>query len=182
MIGVLALQGGVSEHERNLARVGARTRQVRRPEDLAGLSGLVLPGGESSALRILIEAAGLVEPIWRLLMAGLPVWGTCAGVVLLSRGGLWPVVNAEIERNAYGPQLYSRVWPAATRLGNLDLVFIRAPRLRLAEREGLTVLAELEGEGVALRQANVLLTCFHPELARDDCFAPYFCGMAAQSS
>ena len=182
MIGLLALQGDVIEHRQNLERAGAAVRLVKTPRDLEGLRGLVLPGGESTALRLLIAASELVEPIAGLIERGLPVWGTCAGVVLLAAGGVWPVVTAEVERNAYGPQLYSCVTRSATSLGEMDLVFIRAPRLLPHGEAGIEVLARAGGDVVALRQNRILLTTFHPELVRDDCFAPYFCEMAAQSS
>lgn len=182
MIGVLALQGDVIEHRLNLERAGAAVRLVKTPRDLEGLRGLVLPGGESTALRLLIAASELVDPIAGLIKEGLPVWGTCAGVVLLAEGGIWPVVRAEVERNAYGPQLYSCMARTATRLGEMDLVFIRAPRLLPRGEAGMEILARAGNDVVALRQANVLLTTFHPELVRDDCFAPYFYAMTAQSS
>ena len=131
MVGVLALQGDVREHACGLARAGEPFRAVKSPEHLAGLDGIILPGGESTALRRLIASSGLTAPLANLLARGLPVWGTCAGVILLCRGGVWPVIDATLQRNAYGPQLASSVRRCLTVLSEhpFPMVFIRAPRL-----------------------------------------------------
>ena len=99
MIGILALQGNVREHRLNLERHGAQSRCIRSPFELDGIDGLILPGGESSAMRKLIVSSGLKEPVQRLIRQGLPVWGTCAGVILLAKGGIWQSLDTLILRN-----------------------------------------------------------------------------------
>lgn len=178
MIGILALQGDVAEHRQSLEEYGAATREIRDASDLEGIRGLVLPGGESTAMRRLIASAGLQDPVMQLIRQGLVVWGTCAGVVLLAEGGPWHCCDVRVERNAYGPQLYSRVARGASALaeGILPLVFIRAPRMLTVPAEAL-VLCEWEGDIVALRHRNILLTTFHPELCKANPFTGYFLNM-----
>ena len=108
MLGILALQGNVREHRLNLERHGVQSRCIRSPIELDGIDGLILPGGESSAMRKLIVSSGLKEPVQGLIREGLPIWGTCAGVILLAGGGIWQSVDIEVQRNAYGSQVYSR--------------------------------------------------------------------------
>jgi pyridoxal 5'-phosphate synthase pdxT subunit len=163
-IGVLALQGNFREHAAMLRRLGAEVVEVRLPEQLEGLDGLVIPGGESTAITRLMRLYGLEEAIRR--FAG-PVLGTCAGMILLDRAHLG-LVDLEVERNAYGRQL-------ASFEADLDLagdeeplhgVFIRAPRV--AETgPGVEVLAEHDGVPVLLRDGRFLVASFHPELTAD---------------
>lgn len=178
MIGILALQGNVLEHRENLERHGVRSRCIRMPAELPGIAGLILPGGESTAMRRLIVSAGLEEPVQALIREGLPVWGTCAGVVLLAKGGIWQSVPIEVERNAYGSQIYSRVAQGRSTITAraFPMVFIRAPRIS-ALAENIEILAEVEGDIVAIRYQNILLTTFHPELTPESPFTSYFLEM-----
>jgi len=178
-IGVLSLQGAVAEHEAVLASVGVEAVQVRLPEHLGDLAGLILPGGESTTMRKLIERWGLRQPILELARRGAPILGTCAGMILLARHitdgdePVLPLLDVSVRRNAFGRQLDSfEADVAVPVLGDSPVhgVFIRAP---VVERVGddVDVLARLEdGRIVAVRQRNVLATAFHPELAGDPRF------------
>ncbi|HEU0337358.1 MAG TPA: pyridoxal 5'-phosphate synthase glutaminase subunit PdxT [Gaiellaceae bacterium] len=163
-IGVLAVQGAFREHARALRRLGAAAVEVRLPEQLEGLDGLVVPGGESSAIMRLARLYGLDEAIRS--FRG-PILGTCAGMIVLDRRHLG-LADIEVDRNAYGRQV-------ASFEADLDLegderplrgVFIRAPRLREAG-PGVEVLAALDGEPVLLRDGRILVASFHPELTDD---------------
>jgi 5'-phosphate synthase pdxT subunit len=174
-IGVLALQGDVREHVRALRASGADPVEVRRPEDLDGLAGLVLPGGESTTMGRLLGIFGLLEPLRDRVAGGLPTYGTCAGMILLSRavvdgrpgqplvGGL----DVTVRRNAFGSQVDSfEAEVDLVGVGTVPGVFIRAPWV---EEVGpsVEVLASWEGHPVAVRQGHVLATSFHPELTDD---------------
>jgi 5'-phosphate synthase pdxT subunit len=180
MIGILALQGDVREHRLNLERHGVHSRFIRRPVDLDGIDGLILPGGESTAMRRLIASSGLKEPVQKLIRQGLPVWGTCAGVVLLAEGGTWQSVDIQVERNAYGSQVYSRVAKGSSIITDREfsMVFIRAPKI-CSVPDNVIILAELDGDIVAVRQRNILLTTFHPELTEDSPLTGYFIEMVS---
>jgi pyridoxal 5'-phosphate synthase pdxT subunit len=163
-IGVLAVQGNVREHAAVLRRLGAEVAEVRKPGDLDGLDGLVIPGGESTAIGRLIRLYGLEEAIRRFER---PVFGTCAGMILLDRRHL-DLVDLEVSRNAYGRQVAS--FEADLELEGEDEplrgVFIRAPRVADVGPD-VEVLAELDGEPVLLRQGRFLVASFHPELTDD---------------
>jgi 5'-phosphate synthase pdxT subunit len=163
-IGVLAVQGAFREHAEVLRRLGATVVEVRLPEHLEGLDGLVVPGGESSAIMRLARLYGLDEAI-RAFRG--PILGTCAGMIVLDRRHLG-LADIEVDRNAYGRQVAS--FEADLELEGderpLRGVFIRAPRLREAG-PGVEVLAELDGEPVLLRDGRVLVASFHPELTDD---------------
>jgi 5'-phosphate synthase pdxT subunit len=163
-IGVLAVQGAFREHAAVLRQLGAEVVEVRKPEQLGGLDGLVIPGGESTAIARLIRLYGLEEAIRRFAA---PVFGTCAGMILLDRNHLG-LVDLEVERNAYGRQVAS--FEADLELTReqepLRGVFIRAPRVRDIG-PGVEVLAELDGEPVLLREGRFLVASFHPELTSD---------------
>jgi pyridoxal 5'-phosphate synthase pdxT subunit len=163
-IGVLAVQGNFREHAAVLQRLGADPVEVRKPEQLEGLDGLVIPGGESTAITRLMRIYGLEEGIRR--FAG-PVLGTCAGMILLDRDHL-DLVDVSVARNAYGRQVAS--FEADLQLAGehepLRGVFIRAPRVT-DSGPGVEVLAELDGEPVLLRQGRFLVASFHPELTDD---------------
>lgn len=165
MIGILGLQGDVEEHRSYLLSRYSSVRIVKRPRDLEGIKGLILPGGESTAITKLIRSAGLEEPVQSLLREGLPVWGTCAGTILLSRGGIWAMVDADVQRNAYGSQLRSRVSQGSImgRDISIPMVFIRAPRI-VNISKAVAALAAVEEDVVAAAQGNALITTFHPEL------------------
>jgi 5'-phosphate synthase pdxT subunit len=163
-IGVLALQGNFREHAAMLRALGADVVEVRLPEQLDGLDGLVIPGGESTAIMRLARLYGLEEAIRRF---GGAVLGTCAGMILLDRAHLG-LVDLEVDRNAYGRQVAS--FEADLVLAGDDAplrgVFIRAPRVREAG-PGVEVLAEHDGEPVLLRDGRYLVASFHPELTDD---------------
>lgn len=175
-VGVLALQGAVREHLNALRDVGAEAVEVRLPRDLAGLDALVLPGGESTTQRRLVERYGLIEPIRAMARAGAPMWGTCAGMILLAdrladgEPGVLGLLDVEVQRNAYGRQLDSfeaDVELPAIGPEPLHGVFIRAPVLSDVG-PGVEVLARDEqGRPIAVRQGRVLATAFHPELTDD---------------
>ena len=173
---MLALQGAFREHVRALEAAGARTRLVRLPEDLEGLDGLVIPGGESTTMQILLERMGLFDAVAAALAGGLPALGTCAGMILLARriaDGVegqrgFGVLDIEVRRNAYGRQLES--FEAEVELTGDERtfpgVFIRAPRL--VDAGGAEVIATQGGEPVGVRQGNLMALAFHPELSGDD--------------
>jgi 5'-phosphate synthase pdxT subunit len=163
-IGVLAVQGNFREHVAMLRELGAEPIEVRKPEQLEELDGLVIPGGESTAIMRLVRLYGLEDAIRGFAR---PVFGTCAGMILLDRNHLG-VLDLEVARNAYGRQVAS--FEADLRLAGEDEplrgVFIRAPRVAQAG-PGVEVLAELDGEPVLLRDGRVLVASFHPELTSD---------------
>jgi 5'-phosphate synthase pdxT subunit len=164
-IGVLALQGNFREHAAMLARLGVDAVEVRKPEQLQGLDGLVIPGGESTAIGRLIGLYGLEEPLRRFQGS---VFGTCAGMILLAREGLLAQVDIGVERNAYGRQVASfesdLVLDGET--APLRGVFIRAPRV-VDVGPQVEVLAALDGEPVLLREGKYIVASFHPELTDD---------------
>jgi 5'-phosphate synthase pdxT subunit len=164
-IGVLAVQGNFREHIRMLRRLGVRGIEVRKPEELAGLDGLIIPGGESTAIGRLIRLYGLEEAIRNF---DRPVFGTCAGMILLARAGPLEQVDIAVERNAYGRQVasFETDLELEDEVVPLRGVFIRAPRVRETGPE-VEVLAEHDGEPVLLRQGRVLVASFHPELTED---------------
>jgi 5'-phosphate synthase pdxT subunit len=172
-IGVLALQGDYAAHAAALREVGAAAVEVRKPEQLADLDGLILPGGESTTVLKFLERHELFEALAGFCRAK-PVFGTCAGAILLAREVRNPgqrslgLLDAVVERNAYGRQIDSAILHADTALGGepLEMVFIRAPRI--AETgPGVEVLAQREGSPVLVRQGSLLAATFHPELSSD---------------
>lgn len=188
-IGVLAVQGAFAEHMATLDAIGVEGVEVRLPSDLEDVSGLILPGGESTAQRRLIERWGLRDPILDLARSGAPVFGTCAGMILLARDILdgdpvtLPLLDVEIRRNAFGRQLDSfETDVRVPMLGDRPVhgVFIRAPVVERAG-PGVDVLARLEdGRIVAVRERNIVATAFHPELAGETRFHRLVATMAAE--
>jgi pyridoxal 5'-phosphate synthase pdxT subunit len=189
-IGVLALQGAFIEHEQALGRLGVAACEVRLPQQLEGLDGLIIPGGESTTMGKLAVQYGLLEPIRAMAAAGRPLWGTCAGMIFMAKdiGRDQPVLglmDVQVKRNAFGRQVDSfetdlDVPTIATPddAGPFHAVFIRAP---LVESVGddVEVLARLDnGVIVAARQGRLLATSFHPELSGDDRFHRYFVALA----
>jgi 5'-phosphate synthase pdxT subunit len=176
-IGVLALQGAFDAHERVLLRLGADTAQVRTPADLAGVDALVMPGGESTTMSRLLDTAGLFDPLAERLAEGMPVFGTCAGMILLATNVLdgrpdqrsFAAIDIAVRRNGYGRQVDS--FEDDVRVEGLDepfhAVFIRAPKVESTTGE-VTVLARHGDTPVLARQGNVLVASFHPELTADD--------------
>jgi pyridoxal 5'-phosphate synthase pdxT subunit len=164
-IGVLALQGGFAAHARMLRSLGAEVREVRVPADLDGLDGLVIPGGESTTMTLGIEREGLAEP---LRAFGQPVFGTCAGLILVDREHLG-IMDIEARRNAFGRQV--RSFEADLDITGIEgpplrAVFIRAPWI--AEHgDDVQILAEVDGHAIAAQQGDTLVVAFHPELGAD---------------
>jgi 5'-phosphate synthase pdxT subunit len=179
-LGVLAVQGAFARHAELLTALGHQVRLVREARDLAGLDGLVLPGGESTVQLDLIGRNALEGPLVELVRAGRPVLATCAGLILIAHGVVHPtqrsfdLLDVDVARNAYGRQLDSfeavsdEVLPGngADRASPLPLVFIRAPRIERVG-PGVEVLARHRGEPVLVRQRNVTAATFHPELTPD---------------
>jgi pyridoxal 5'-phosphate synthase pdxT subunit len=164
-IGVLALQGGFEAHAKALRELEVDVREVRTPEDLDGLDGLVIPGGESTTIGLGVEREGLAQPLVEFARSGRPVLGTCAGMIMLDREHLG-VLDIEVRRNAFGRQLASFETELSFEGAPLDAVFIRAPWVEEVG-DGVDVLAEVDGHPVAVRQGNVLAVAFHPELGTD---------------
>jgi 5'-phosphate synthase pdxT subunit len=189
-IGVLALQGDFSEHIQILKSLGATAVEVRKPEQLRDLDGLIIPGGESTTFGKLAVEYGLIEPIRAMCNSGKPVWGTCAGMIFLAKdvGVRQPLVGAmdvKVKRNAFGRQVDSFEVdldvPALAKLnGNkksFHAIFIRAPLIE-SVGNGVDVLAKLDdGTIVAAQQKNLLATSFHPELTKDTRVHRYFLQM-----
>lgn len=176
-VGVLALQGAFAAHAAILESLGATTIEVRTVEQLAAVDALVIPGGESTTMSMLLERSGMLEPLRERLAGGLPVFGTCAGLILLVaeiRDGradqhALGLIDLTVARNGYGRQIDS--FEADLDVLGLDspfhAVFIRAPRVERAGPE-VEVLAEVDGDPVLCRQGTVLVAGFHPELSGDD--------------
>jgi 5'-phosphate synthase pdxT subunit len=173
VIGVLALQGAYAKHQAALEGAGAEARLVKRPAELVELDGLVIPGGESTTFLKHLERDGFLEAL-RAFVQETPTFGTCAGAILLATGVKNPeqdslrAMEITVERNAYGRQIDSAILTAPTSLpgGDLEMVFIRAPRIARFGPE-VTVLAEREGSPVLVRQGHLLAATFHPELSDD---------------
>ena len=176
VVGVLALQGAFSSHSKVLDSIGVSTQEVRTPQDLASVDALVMPGGESTTMSQLLESSELFEPINKLIHEGLPVFGTCAGMILLASKIIdgrddqvsFGAINIEVQRNAYGRQIDS--FEADINVESFDspfhAVFIRAPRIVKADRS-VETLAEFGDDIVLAKQKNVLVASFHPELSPD---------------
>ncbi len=169
VVGVLALQGGFDAHARKLRGVGAEVCEVRTPADLDGIEGLVIPGGESTTMTLGIEREGLAQPLRELAARGVPVLGSCAGLIMLDRDHLG-LIDMRAQRNAFGRQIKS--FEAQVAMRGIDGpplhgVFIRAPWI--AEHgPGVQILAEVDGHAVAAREGNRLAVAFHAELTPDE--------------
>jgi 5'-phosphate synthase pdxT subunit len=180
-IGVLALQGDFREHAEILEKLGVEPVEVRTLEDLEGLSGIIVPGGESTAIGNLMVSSGLLDGIRSFFYKGGPVWGTCAGMVLAASATTGPrqpllgLMNALVERNGFGRQVHS--FETDLEVEGFDRpftgVFIRAPFFEDVG-PGVEVLSEVDGRVVAARGENILVTAFHPELTDDTRFHEYF--------
>lgn len=172
-VGVLAIQGDYDAHARALAEVGAGPVEVRNPDQLDGLDGLILPGGESTTMLKFLEKRGFFEALEQFAHKK-PIFGTCAGAILLAREVRNPTqrslgaLDAVVERNAYGRQIDSAILTSPTELpgGELEMVFIRAPRI-VTTGDGVKVLARRDGDPVLVRQGNLMAATFHPELSLD---------------
>lgn len=184
-IGILALQGAVREHRNALQKLGAETVDVLYPEDLEGLDGLVLPGGESTTMGKLLVRYGMLKPISELGKKGLPIFGTCTGLILLSKDikgsdqYRLDLMDTVVERNAFGRQLASfeaDLDIEAIGAMHYHAVFIRAPYIE-SVKQGVEVLYELDGKILMARQKNLLAAAFHPELTDDLRVHEYFLNM-----
>jgi 5'-phosphate synthase pdxT subunit len=166
-VGVLALQGDFAAHRTMLEGLGAEVREVRVPSDLDGLDGLVMPGGESTTMTLGIEREGLAAPLRDFHAAGRPIFGTCAGLIMLDREHLG-IMDIVAARNAFGRQVHSFEEDLDLGLdgGPMRAVFIRAP-LIAEHGPGVEVLARVDGHPVAAREGTVLAISFHPELSGD---------------
>lgn len=179
-IAVLALQGAFIEHEQMLQRLGVETFEVRQLADwLQPKDGLILPGGESTVQMHLLSQLGLLQPIRQAISDGLPVFGTCAGMILLSTDHLG-TMDIQVLRNAYGRQLGSfHTLGSVQGIGDeVPMTFIRAPYIENVLSDQCQVLAEVDGHIVAAQQGNQLATAFHPELDDDTRLHQYFIDIA----
>lgn len=184
-IGVLGFQGAIVEHCQHIEKVGHEAVVVRYPQQLDDLAGIILPGGESTTMGKLLNRTGMMEPLRKKLITGLPVWGTCAGMILLAKELEQDstvhlgVMDIAVKRNAYGTQIDSfdtqvRIPEVAEE--EIPLVFIRAPYItRIGS--GVKVLCEVAGNIVAAQANTMLVTSFHPELTDNSAFHRYFIGM-----
>ena len=185
-IGVLALQGDFALHAEALQRVGVEAVEVRKPAELEAVEGLIIPGGESTTLLKLMEAWGFVPALEKFHAQGRPIFGTCAGLIVLAREVLNPpqfslgLIDVTVERNAYGRQRESFETEGEAALDRepvpIKMVFIRAPRIRRVG-PAVTPLAGHRGECVMAREGSVLVAAFHPELTDDPAVHRYFAGM-----
>ena len=191
IVGVVAVQGDFEEHITLLKKLGVATREVRLPKDLQGIDALIIPGGESTTLRHLSDLYGLSEPITAVAASGTPTWGTCAGMIMLA-GKLTDqhpeplgIMDITVSRNAYGRQVDSfKADLEFPQLGEepVHAIFIRAPAVAHVG-PGIEVLGALaDGTPVALRQRNLLVTAFHPELTDDTRFHQYFLSLVNPSN
>ena len=188
-IGVLALQGDFAEHVAVIGRLGAEAREVRFPADLDGISALIIPGGESTTISGLMDRWRLAAPIASLAHSGMPIWGTCAGLILLARNivddstSTLDLLDADVLRNAYGRQVDSFETDVSIPvLGEAPFrtVFIRAPLIQRVGA-GVEVLASLDdGTPIAVQQGNLLGSSFHPELTADTRFHAYLLRLAQE--
>ncbi len=180
-VGILALQGDVQEHANILRRLGVEPVEVRTVEELKGLAGIIVPGGESTTIGKMLVSSGLLDGLRSFFYKGGPVWGTCAGMVLAASATTGPrqpligLMNALVERNGFGRQVHS--FEKDLDVEGFDEpftgVFIRAPFFEDVG-PGVEVLSEVEGKVVAARGENILVTAFHPELTEDTRFHEYF--------
>ena len=186
-VGVLALQGAFAAHSDCLTSIGVQSIEVRNPEQLSSVDALLMPGGESSTMSQLLESSGLFDPISSRIKDGMPVFGTCAGMILLASEILdgrsdqrsFSAIDISVRRNAFGRQVDSFEATINSSVGDFHGVFIRAPRI---ERVGddVEILGSIDGEPVLVRQGNVLAASFHPELSNDARLHEYFVSITAK--
>lgn len=189
-IAILALQGAFSEHEQMFRKLGVETTLIRNLDDFnltvkkspssgGGWSGVVIPGGESTAMMRIMKDLGLFAPLRQAILGGMPVFGTCAGLIMLDKAHL-DVMDIKAKRNAYGRQLGSFNAQADFKgIGMIPMTFIRAPYIEEADPE-VEILANVDGKAVAARQKNMLVTAFHPELTEDTRIHQMFIDMVAE--
>ncbi|AJA47807.1 glutamine amidotransferase subunit PdxT [Clostridium pasteurianum DSM 525 = ATCC 6013] len=187
-IGILSLQGGVIEHIEHINSLNQETVEVKKQEDLEDVDGIILPGGESTTIGKLLSRTGLLEPLREKILKGLPVWGTCAGMILLAKNvenwedSYLKLMNINVRRNAYGRQrdsFQTEELIEKVSSNKIPLVFIRAPFITKLG-EGVEKIYELDGNVVAARENNMLVTSFHPELTDNLDFHRYFLTMCRE--
>ena len=185
-VGVLALQGAFAAHSDCLTSIGVQSIEVRNPEQLSSVDALLMPGGESSTMSQLLESSGLFDPIAARIADGMPVFGTCAGMILLASEILdgrsdqrsFSAIDISVRRNAFGRQVDSFEATVNSSVGDFHGVFIRAPRIERVG-EDVAVLGSINDEPVLVRQGNVLAASFHPELSNDARLHEYFVSITA---
>ncbi len=183
-IGVLALQGAFAEHEKAITELGEQAVEIRQKADFTkhNLEGIILPGGESTVMGKLLKELEMFELLKKMIKEGLPVMGTCAGLILLAKkisndsNRYLESMDITVRRNAYGRQLGSfHTTNSFKGIGAIPMTFIRAPFIEaVSEQKGVDILAEVDGNIVAARQKNMLVTAFHPELTKDYRVHQYF--------
>lgn len=178
-IGVLALQGAFAKHEQMLKKLGIPSLQIRYPSDLKHCSGLIIPGGESTTMTRQILEMDLLAPL-KAFAEQHPLFGTCAGMILMARGGILSLLDITVERNAYGRQRdsFSVTLPLTISLSPMEAFFIRAPRILAIHSDEVHTIAHNEGEAVCIQQGRHLATSFHPELTGDTRLHEHFCQLA----
>ncbi len=187
-VGVLAVQGAFAEHRDVLNKLGIASVEIRKKSDFLdqSIDGLILPGGESTVMRKLLNELDLFDKIKQAILSGLPTFGTCAGLILLAKtvtndnNHCFNVMDITVRRNAYGRQLGSfQTLGNFAGVGEVPMTFIRAPYIEsISETKGVEVLATVDGHIVAAKQNNMLVTSFHPELTRDVRIHQYWCQSA----
>jgi 5'-phosphate synthase pdxT subunit len=186
-IGALAVQGDFAAHTRMLGRLGVEAIEVRRSDEMESIDGLIFPGGESTTMLKFLVEENLAPAIKEFAASGRPIFGTCAGAILLAREAVNPaqasldLIDITVERNAFGRQVDSFIDYVDTVMegGRMEAVFIRAPRIRRVGR-GVEVLASLDGEPVMVRERNILAATFHPEMTADSRAHRLFLNMASR--
>lgn len=184
-IGVLSLQGGVVEHINHIKKLGSIAVEVKKLEDLKDIDGLILPGGESTTIGKILRGRNMLNPLREMILSGMPVWGTCAGMILLAKDieneehTHIAVMDIKVRRNAYGRQIDSFetteiIEEVST--NPIPLVFIRAPYI-ISSGDNVKIIHKVKGNIVAARQNNILATSFHPELTKNTEFHKYFLSM-----
>ena len=185
-VGVLALQGAFAAHSECLTSIGVQSVEIRTPEQLGSVDALLMPGGESSTMSQLLESSGLFDPIAARIADGMPVFGTCAGMILLASEILdgrsdqrsFSAIDISVRRNAFGRQVDSFEANIDSSVGEFHGVFIRAPRIERVG-VGVEILGTINDEPVLVRQGNVLAASFHPELSNDARLHEYFVSLTA---
>lgn len=184
-IGVLALQGGIVEHMNHIRELGCEAVEVKKIEDIKDINGLIFPGGESTTIGNILRERNMLIPLREMIISGLPVWGTCAGMILLAKEiendehTHLSVMDIKVRRNAYGRQIDS--FEIAEKIKGVSenpipLVFIRAPYI-ISSGDDVKIIHMVNGDIVAARQNNILVTSFHPELTENIEFHKYFLSM-----
>ena len=181
-IGILGFQGAIIEHQQHIEKLGHTAINVRYPSQLDEIDGIILPGGESTTIGKLLVRTEMLEPLRSKIKSGMPVWGTCAGMILLAKEIENDTVShlgnmdIKVKRNAYGTQIDSfSTFKTIPEISDteIELIFIRAPYISKVGTE-VKILCEIDNKIVAARQENMLVTSFHPELSEDSTFHEYF--------